>query len=102
MSDTMTREQLELAGITDKQIVKYVGQSLSVFARDVVQALTIGLMKARLCGNDTVKYSIDGQSAEKSIDDAIKAITYFKTIANEAGGPIFMPIEFSAANEGAE
>jgi hypothetical protein len=101
MSDTITKEQMALAGITDRNLVSYVGTSLSVFARDVVQALTIGLAKARLCGSDTVKYSVDGQSAEKSIDDAIRTISYFKTLANDSGGPIFMPIEFSRNIEAA-
>jgi hypothetical protein len=92
---TITERHLDIARITDAAVrVLYVGKTLDIFTDDYILGLSMGIADATAQQKGVVSYSIDGQSATMSIDNAEKVIRMLRSLKVQSSGPVMIGVRF--------
>ena len=93
---TITDRHLDIARITDSAVrALYVGQTLDIFTDDYILGLSMGIADATAEQKGVVSYTIDGQSATMSIDNAEKIIRMLRSLKTQSSGPVMIGVRFS-------
>lgn len=86
---------LAIAGVTGDLATLLSGKTVAQAAEEVEAILAAVLAKGVAAGG-VVRYALDGQSVETSIEQLLSARDALRAMKRETAGPIMLAVEFGA------
>lgn len=94
-STVITTQHLDLAGITDASLrTALSGLTVAQAADLYLVAFQLKIAKAGTDRGGMVSYTLEGQSATTSMDDAAKLVAFLKQMMSAGGAGLSIPVRF--------
>ena len=91
----ITATHLAIAGVTGDLATLLSGKTVAA-ASDELEIVMAAVLSNGVAAGGMVRYSLDGQSVETSLDTLIRTRDALRNMARATCGPSMLPIEFSA------